>query len=146
MNTHLPRPMRPALHPVPLTLPLFAHSIQAGFPSPADDYVLTTLDLNEHLVPHKETTFFLRSSGLSMIGAGIYDGDLLVVDRSLTPTHRRIVVAILDGDFTVKRLYKRGGRIRLLSENPDFAPIEIKDGQELCIWGIVTHTVHQMPP
>lgn len=146
MNTHLRRPMRPALLPVPLALPLFAHSIPAGFPSPADDYVLTTLDLNELLVPHKETTFFLRSSGLSMIGAGIYDGDLLVVDRSLTPTHRRIVVAVLDGDFTVKRLYKRAGRIRLLSENPDFAPIEIKEDQELCIWGIVTHTIHQMPP
>ena len=138
--------MRSAPFLPPCSLPLFAHSIPAGFPSPADDYVLTTLDLNEHLVPHKETTFFLRSSGHSMIGAGIYDGDLLVVDRSLTPTHRRIVVAILDGDFTIKRLYKRGGRIRLLSENPEFAPIEIKDGQELRIWGIVTHTIHQMPP
>ena len=79
-----------------------------------------------------------------MIGAGIQDGDLLVVDRSLSPTHRKIVIAVVDGEFTVKRLFKRGGRIRLLAENPDFAPIELMDGQELQVWGVVTNVVHQV--
>ena len=76
----------------------------------------------------------------------IQDGDLLVVDRSLNPTHRSIVIAVVDGEFTVKRLYKRAGRIRLLAENPDFAPIEFIDGQELLIWGVVTSVIHKLRP
>lgn len=81
-----------------------------------------------------------------MTGAGIQDGDLLVVDRSLTPSHRSVIIAVVDGEFTVKRLYKRAGRIRLLAENPDFAPIEFQEGQELQIWGIVTSVVHKLRP
>lgn len=129
-----------------LALPLFAHGVCAGFPSPADDYLAGTLDLNEYLVAHKEATFFLRVKGHSMIGAGIHDGDLLVVDRALAPAHRSVVIAVVDGEFTVKRLCKRGGRISLLPENPDFAPIEFNEGQELQIWGVVTSVVHRMPP
>ena len=130
----------------PVALPLFAHPVQAGFPSPADDYICDTLDLNEHLIPHREATFFVRAKGQSMIGANIHDGDLLVVDRSLNPTHRAVVIAVVDGEFTVKRLYKRGGRVRLLAENPDYAPIEVADGQELQVWGVVTNVIHRLIP
>ena len=79
-----------------------------------------------------------------MTGAGIQDDDLLVVDRSLTPTHRSVVIAVIDGEFTVKRLFKRGGKIRLLAENPEYAPIEFNEGQELEIWGVVTSVIHRM--
>lgn len=136
----------PAPAPVRLPLPLFAHPVHAGFPSPADDYVSESLDLNEHLVAHKEATFFLRARCESMTGAGIQDGDLLVADRSLHPNHRAIVIAVVDGEFTVKRLSKRGGEIRLLAENPDYAPIELQDGQELQVRGIVTSVIHTLRP
>ena len=141
-----PGAWRPSRHPLRLAIPLFAHSIHAGFPSPADDYVSESLDLNEHLIAHKEATYFLRATGQSMVGAGIHDGDLLVVDRSLTPRHRAVVIAVVDGEFTVKRLYKRAGRIRLLAENPDYPSIEFADGQELEIWGVVTSVIHRLAP
>jgi DNA polymerase V len=136
----------PAVNPARFSIPLFSHSVRAGFPSPADDYVAETLDLNEHLIKHKEATFFLRAKGHSMTGAGIHDGDLLVVDRSLSPTHRSVIIAVVDGEFTVKRLYKRAGKIRLMAENPEFAPIEFNEGQELQVWGVVTSVVHRMKP
>lgn len=120
--------------------------MRAGFPSPADDYVCDTLDLNEHLIPHREATFFVRAKGHSMIGAGIQDNDLLVVDRSLNPVHRSIVIAVIDGEFTVKRLSKRAGKIKLLAENPEYAPIELQEGQELQVWGVVTSVIHQLRP
>lgn len=136
----------PACNPPRQALTLFASPVCAGFPSPADDYVAATLDLNEHLIAHKEATFFVRAKGQSMIGANIHDGDLLVVDRSLNPTHRAVVIAVVDGEFTVKRLYKRAGRVRLLAENPDYAPIEFADGQELQVWGVVTNVIHRLAP
>lgn len=136
----------PARHPPPLALPLFASPVRAGFPSPADDYVAERLDLNEHLINHREATYFLRVTGSSMVDAGIHEGDLLIVDRSLPPVHRAIVIAVVDGEFTVKRLYRRAGRIRLLAENPDYPPIELGDGQELLIWGVVTNVIHRLIP
>ena len=141
-----PGSLAPASNPPLFALTLFASPVCAGFPSPADDYVAATLDLNEHLIAHKEATYFLRATGHSMIGAGIHDGDLLVVDRSLTPAHGLVVIAVVDGEFTVKRLYKRAGRIRLLAENPDYAPIEFADGQELQVWGVVTNVIHRLAP
>ena len=138
--------LRPTLDPAPVFTPLFAAGVSAGFPSPADDYVAESLDLNVHLIAHRDATFFLRAKGHSMTGAGIQDGDLLVVDRSLTPANRSVVIAVVDGEFTVKRLSKRGGKIRLLAENPDFAAIDFKDGQELQIWGVVTNVIHRMQP
>ena len=138
----LPQLRCPCPNPPLVPLPLFNTPVRAGFPSPADDYVSDHLDLNEHLIAHKEATFFLRAQGHSMMGAGIHDGDLLVVDRSLTPVHGHVVIAVVDGEFTVKRLYKRAGRIKLLAENPDFAAMEFSDGQELQIWGIVMYVVH----
>ena len=141
----------PALYrPLPvaprLALPLFGCPVRAGFPSPATDYVSDHLDLNEHLIAHKEATFFVRAKGQSMVGAGIQDGDLLIVDRSLTPTHRCVVIAVVDGEFTCKRLYRRAGRIRLIAENPEFPAIDFNDGQELQIWGVVTNVIHRMSP
>jgi DNA polymerase V len=125
----------------PIHLPLFSHKVAAGFPSPADDYVQGRLSLDEHLIRHKEATFFVRAKGNSMIGAGIFDGDLLVVDKSLTPKSGDVVIAVVDGDLTVKRLIKRKGVIFLKPENPRFKDIEFKDGQELQVWGVVTSTV-----
>ncbi len=137
-------PIKLAENPTAFKVPLFAHTIRAGFPSPADDYVADTLDLNEHLMPRKEATFLLTVSGDSMIGAGIHNGDILVVDRSINPTSGRVVIAILDGQFTVKTLEKQRGKIRLLPANPDFEPIELKDEQELQIWGVVTKVIHSL--
>ena len=135
-------PVKLAENPAAFKIPLFNHTIQAGFPSPADDYVAESLDLNEHLMPRKEASYLLTVSGESMIGVGIHDGDLLVVDRSLTPVNGKVVIAILDGQFTVKTLEKKRDKIRLLPANPDFEPIEIKDEQELQIWGVVTNVIH----
>lgn len=137
-------PIRLAESPTSFKVPLFGHTIRAGFPSPADDYVADTLDLNEHLMPHKEASFLLRAKGDSMVGVGIHDGDILVVDRSLTATDGKVVIATLDGQFTVKTLEKKRGKIRLLPANPEFDPIEIKDEQELQIWGVVTRVIHSL--
>ncbi|EGQ60791.1 peptidase S24/S26A/S26B, conserved region [Acidithiobacillus sp. GGI-221] len=126
---------------------LFISKIAAGFPSPADDYVERRLDLNQHCIHHPEATFFLRVSGHSMTGAGIHDNDILVVDRSLKPVHGKIVVAILDGDFTVKRLFRdgvAGGHLALLPENSDYPRIDIQEGQELEIWGVATFVIHAL--
>ena len=133
----LPQPPRAAR-------PLFLSRVPAGFPSPAEDYVECSLDLNEHLIAHREATFFVRVKGHSMTGAGIRDGDLLVVDRALEAASGDIVVAVVDGELTVKRLSRRGGTVRLLPESPGFAPIEFKDGQELTVWGVVTSVIHRV--
>ncbi|MGV8935150.1 MAG: LexA family protein [Gallionellaceae bacterium] len=129
--------------PLQLT-PLHSHSISAGFPSPADDYIEDHLDLNQLLINNKSATFFLRVKGDSMINAGIHHGDIIVVDRSLQPAQRAIVVAVVDGELTVKRLLNGKGGAELHAENPNYAPICLQDGQELTIWGVVTSSVHQV--
>ena len=129
--------------PMSAGCPLFSSRVAAGFPSPADDYVEGSLDLNEHLIEHREATFFVRAQGHSMIGAGIIDGDLLVVDRALEARDGDIVIAAIDGDLTLKRLYKRDGVIRLAPENPRYRPIELQEGQELTLWGVVTSVIHR---
>jgi DNA polymerase V len=131
------------LAPIQLT-PLYSHSISAGFPSPADDYIEDRLDLNELLISNKSATFFLRVKGDSMINAGIHDGDIIVVDRSVQAMHRSIVVAVVDGELTVKRLLTYNGITELHAENPRYAPIRLQEGQELMIWGVVTSAVHQV--
>ncbi len=125
-------------------LPLLVGRASAGFPSPAADHYDKRLDLNEHLVLHPEATFFLRVKGDSMIGAGIHDGDLLVVDRSIEPAHGRVVIAALDGELTVKRLHHQRGKILLRADNPEYPDIEIRNGQELQIWGVVAHVIHKV--
>ena len=132
--------------PLPYTSPLFLCSIPAGFPSPATDYIEDGLDLNEYLVRHKAASFMFKVQGHSMRDAGIVDGDKVVVDRSIEPQHNQIVIAVVDGEFTCKRLYKRAGRIRLIAENPEFPAMDFSDGQELQIWGVVTNVIHRMSP
>ncbi len=127
----------------PFRLPLFGNCVAAGFPSPADDYLEGRLSLDEHLVPHRDATFFVRARGSSMLDAGIHDGDLMVVDKSLTPSFGDIVVAVLDGGFTVKYLARRGKTIVLKPANTQFGEIDFKDGQELQIWGVVTASVRE---
>jgi DNA polymerase V len=126
-----------------LRLPLVSASVEAGFPSPADDHLERGIDLNEELIRNPAATFLVRVKGDSMRDAGIHSGDVLIVDKSLVPTDRKIVVAMIDGNFTVKRFRKRGGQVFLEAENPDFPPIEVTEGQELSIFGVVSYIIHQ---
>lgn len=125
-------------------IPLYLERIAAGFPSPADDYLEARLDLNQYLVRNPAATFMVRVSGDSMTGAGIMDGAMLVVDRSIPATHGKIVVAVLDGDLTVKRLYQKNGVTRLDPENSAFKPLILREGQDLHVWGVVTGMVRKM--
>lgn len=115
----------------------------AGFPSPAEDLGAERIDLSKVLIKHPQATFLLKASGHSMVEAGIFDNDILVVDRAVKPRHNHIVVAVVDGDFTVKRLYQRAGQVKLKAANPTFADITPKDGQEIVVWGVVTATIKQ---
>lgn len=126
------------------TVPVMSHTIPAGFPSPADDYVEDRIDLNTHLIHHREATFILRVSGWSMINAGIHDGDEIIVDRALNAAHGNVVVAIINNELTVKRLHKTGDEIRLVPENPEFKDIIIGAEEELIIWGVVTRVLHKV--
>lgn len=125
-------------------LPLCAWKVPAGFPSPAADHTQQRIDLNEHLIRNKEATFIFRVKGDSMTGIGIYDGDELLVDRSIEAKHGNIVLAVLNNEFTVKRLHRRGGVVKLIAENPIYPAIVIKDGEELLIWGVVTRNLHKL--
>ncbi len=127
-----------------LLLPLAGGSVAAGFPSPADDYVETGIDLNEQLIARPSSTFFLRVSGDSMIGAGIHHGDLLIVDRSVEPRHGRVVVAVLEGAFTLKRLVRHRGRLRLEAAHPGYPPLELTDADDTRLWGVAIHVIHPL--
>ena len=124
------------------TTPMFTEQVAAGFPSPADDYLEGNLDLNKYLIQHPIATYFVRVTGDSMIGAGIHSGDILIVDRSLEPTNRRVVIAIVDGELTVKRLIRKNGTVMLMPENDAYKPIVIKDETDLEVWGVVTSVIH----
>ena len=121
-----------------------AAAVPAGFPSPAQDYFDGRIDLNKHLIRDMASTFLVRVSGHSMDGAGICDGDELVVDRSLAPADGSVVVAILDGELTVKRLRLGPGGVRLAAENPDYPDIEIPELADLSIWGVATRCLHHV--
>ena len=125
-----------------IDLPLFANRISCGFPSPADDYLEGFLNLNAKLIPRPSSTFLIKAEGDSMIGAGIYEGDLLIVDKSITPTHNQIVVAVVNGEFTIKRLLYRFPKTILQPENPKNAPIEVTAEMNFQVWGVVTYTIH----
>jgi DNA polymerase V len=131
---------------LPMLRPVYSGKVSAGqsrFPSPAQDYEQKFLDLNERFITNPPATFFFTVSGDSMIGAGIFEGDTLIVNRALKPKSSSIVIAEVEGEWMVKRLYKRGNTVRLLSENPLFAPIEFSEGQELVVFGVVTYVIHQ---
>jgi DNA polymerase V len=125
-------------------LPLFLESVSAGFPSPADDYIQAKLDLNDHLIRNPAATFFVRVVGDSMLGAGIYSGDFLVVDRSLNPKDGNIVIAVINGELLVKRIQKKKSKYYLLPENPKYDPIEITESMQFEVWGVVTTVVHSL--
>ncbi len=129
-----------ALHP---PLPLVGGAVAAGFPSPAGDYMDTRIDIYEYLIQHPTATFYVRVKGNSMINASIHDGDLLVVDRSIEPRNNQIVIAIIDGEFTVKRISKYNNKLYLIPENEKFKPIEITDTMDFEVWGVVTYVIHK---
>ncbi len=126
-----------------MLLPLFTSPVQAGFPSPAEDWVEDNLDLNEHLIKTQSATFCLRVKGDSMSGAGIYNGDLLIVDRSIEPRHGHTIIAVVEGELTVKYYHHRGREIKLIPANPKFKAITINPDSEFSIWGVVTYSVHK---
>ncbi len=128
---------------VPLQGFLLNNRVCAGFPSPAEDLGAQRIDLTELLIKHPQATYYLRANGQSMVEAGIFHNDIMVVDRAIKPRHNHIVVAIVDGDFTVKYLYQRAGRIKLKAANPTFPEIVPKDGQTIEVWGVVTSTIKQ---
>ena len=123
--------------------PLFMCGISAGFPSPADDYIERLLDLNELLIKNPPATFFVKVAGDSMTGAGINDGDILIVDRSIEATNRKIVITAVNGELTVKRLVKKNTSCSLVAENPNYESLEINEESQCEIWGVVTSVIHQ---
>lgn len=124
-------------------LPLFSSRVQAGFPSPADDHLDLPLDLSNYLTENKAATFLVRATGDSMLGAGIFSGDLLVVDRSKKPKYGNVVIAAVSGELTVKRYQFKNNTVYLVSENKKYPPIVIRDEDEFIIWGVVTFVIHK---
>lgn len=124
-----------------LQLPLVQEGISAGFPSPANDFLDISIDLNKEFVRHPSTTFYGRVRGDSMINAGLSDGDLLIIDKSLEPSNGKIAVCFIDGEFTVKRVKLNEGRLWLVAENQKYTPIEVTEENEFMIWGIVTTVI-----
>lgn len=139
-----PNSMIPANILSSLPVPLFESRIQAGFPSPADDFSEGMLDLNTHLIKNKAATFFVRVTGDSMTGVGIFPGDILVVDRSLSQNSGKIVIAVLNGEMTVKRLKQKGNTVLLCSENEKYPPISVSKDEDFTIWGVVTNVIHSL--
>lgn len=130
-----------ALSETELELPFFEGAFSAGFPSPALDFIDLKIDLNKHVIKHPSSTFYGRVKGVSMIDAGIHDGDLLVIDKSLEPKHGKIAVCYIDGEFTVKRIHIKSDGVWLMPANTAYQPIRITPENELLVWGIVTHVI-----
>ena len=127
-----------------ISIPLIGNRIPAGFPSPAQDYIETTLDLNEFLITHPASTFFIKVQGYSMINAGIFPEDILIVDRAIEAKDNDIIIAVYDGELTIKRLKIRNNRWYLVPENSDFEEIEINEDTDFQVWGIVTYAIHKI--
>ena len=124
--------------------PLFMTSVSAGFPSPAESYIEGRLDLNRFLIKHPVATFYVRVSGDSMTGAGIHPGDILVVDRALEPQDSSVIIAVVDGELTVKRIARSDGRLYLVPDNRLYRPLEILEDMEFEVWGVVTAVIHSL--
>lgn len=135
----------PSCIPLPGT-PVLASPVPAGFPSPATDFIEGRLSLDEHLIEHQEATFFVRVVGNSMTGFGIHDGDLLVVDKSLEAIDRSVVIAVVDGNFTVKQLCRVPGGILLRANGHGHSDILVGPDQELTVWGVVRYSIHTVCP
>jgi DNA polymerase V len=139
-----PRRMKPSRRRA--SLPLVGFRAAAGFGSPAEDYVEERVDLNAHLIRqgHEAATFIVRAQGWSMVGAGIHDGDEVVVDRAINPENNMVVVATVNGDLVIKRLRLRGGKVALVSDNPHYPERTILEGEQLEIWGVCTRVLHPL--
>jgi DNA polymerase V len=125
-------------------MPLYASHVSAGFPSPADDYIEKRLNLNDLVIKNPTSTFFVKAHGNSMIGAGINDGDILVVDKSKNPANNSVVIAVLNGELAVKRIHKDKRKLVLVPENDEFENIEVTGDMEFIVWGVVTNVVHPL--
>lgn len=122
----------------------YLQNVPAGFPSPAEDFLEKRLDLNDYLIKNKSATFLVKVEGSSMIGAGIHHGDVLVIDRSVEPENNKIVLGVLNGEFTVKRLVKKGKEVFLMPENEAFQPIKLNTEMNFQVWGVVTFVLHKV--
>ena len=127
----------------PKPVAVFTATVQAGFPSPANDYFENKLDLNELVIQHPAATFFVRVEGESMANADIHSGDILVVDRSIEPASGKIVIAVIDGEFTVKRLIIENSRAFLVPENSNYPTLKIEEEADFQVWGVVTYVIHK---
>lgn len=125
-------------------MPFMLSGVQAGFPSPADDYIDLTLDLNQVVIKNKSATFYARVKGNSMINDDIHDGDILVVDKSILPTEGIVAVCFIDGEFTLKRIHKKDNRLFLLPSNPTYPPIEVGEQSDFRVWGVVTYIIKKI--
>ena len=126
-----------------LVIPMAASKVQAGFPSPAEGYEEERIDLADILITNKASTYCVRVKGNSMIDANIFPDDVLVVDKSLEATHGKIVIAVVDGEFTVKTLYRKDGMVKLIPANSEYPEIILTSEQELNIWGVVSYIIHK---
>jgi len=140
-HNHNPLEIFPIITDTKLKLPLVDTGISAGFPSPADDFLDSSIDLNKALIKNKDATFYGRVKGDSMIGAGLNDGDLLIIDKSIEPKDGKIAVCFIDGDFTVKRIKMTKDVIWLIAENKNYKPIKVTKDNDFIIWGIVTNVI-----
>lgn len=127
-----------------IAIPMIGRSAHAGFPSPADDFIEDVVDLNAQLIPNPTATYLWRVVGDCMIDAKVFHGDVIVVDRSIQPKHRHIVLAVVDGEPTVKRLVRRGGRLFFVNENRTLPPFTVNEGTEISVWGVVTWTLRDL--
>ncbi len=127
-----------------LDIPFYQSNVPAGFPSPAEDFMDLDLNLQEYLVKHPSATFCVRVTGESMRNAGIFSGDVMVIDRALEPKNNSIVLAVLNGEFTVKRICKKGNDLYLKPENKHFQSIQINEEMDFQVWGVVTHVIHKV--
>ena len=124
--------------------PIFMIPVSAGFPSPAEDYIEEQLDLNKHLIKHPAATFFVKVKGDSMIDAGIHSGDILIVDRAVNPGNKKVVIAVINGELTLKRIRMTKGKLFLVPENDKYKPVEITEEMDFTVWGVVTNVIHKL--
>ncbi|RKX17217.1 MAG: LexA family transcriptional regulator [Candidatus Zixiibacteriota bacterium] len=124
--------------------PIFMIPVSAGFPSPAEDYIEDQLDLNKHLIKHPAATFFVKVKGDSMIDAGIHSGDILIVDRAVNPGNKKVVIAVINGELTLKRIRMSKGKLFLVPENDKYKPVEITEEMDFTVWGVVTNVIHKL--
>ena len=129
-----------------MLLTFYKEAVECGFPSPARDFTEGTIDLNEELIPHPNATFIVRARGDSMVGSGIYPGDLLIVDRSIKPQNESIIIAVLDGELSVKILRLKNKQVNLSSSNEDYADVPVSEEMDFTIWGVCTNVIHNLSP